>query len=51
LVDLNTSRRFTRLIEGTLQVHNLGNKYTNDHDGGYASLGRQTKVGLRIRTP
>jgi len=49
LADLNVSQRFTTVVEGTLQVQNLANHYQNDVGTINASIGRQTKVGVRIR--
>jgi len=49
LVDLTASRRISSRAEGVLQVQNLTDRYTNDYDGRLASIGRQTKIGLRIR--
>jgi outer membrane receptor protein involved in Fe transport len=49
LADLTASRRFTPHVEALLQVQNLADHYTNDTFGGNATLGRQTKVGARIR--
>jgi len=49
LGDLNVSQRMTRTMEGILQIQNLGNRYRNDTGIDIASLGRQTKAGLRVR--
>jgi len=49
LADLNLSQHVTANADGILQVQNLRNTYMNDSDLGYASMGRQTKFGLRIR--
>jgi outer membrane receptor protein involved in Fe transport len=51
LADLNASHRFSRLIDGVLDVHNLEDRYVNDVDARYATKGRQVNAGLRIRTP
>jgi len=32
-----------------LQVQNLTDHYANDYDARFATIGRQTKVGLRFR--
>jgi len=47
--DLNASYRLSAGAEGVLQVQNLSDHYANDFDARYASLGRQTKLGLRVR--
>jgi len=49
LADLNASQRINRMVEGTLQLQNVGNSYKNDTDASFASMGRQTKLGLRVR--
>jgi outer membrane receptor protein involved in Fe transport len=49
LADFTAAHRFARAVEGVLQVQNLTNRYENDSDAGYATIGRQMKVGLRIR--
>jgi hypothetical protein len=41
--------RFSAWIEAMLEVQNLTDRYTNDVDVWSASIGRQTKVGFRIR--
>lgn len=47
--DLNASHRLSSSVEGTLQILNLGDFYRNDSQFAFATLGRQTKLGLRIR--
>jgi len=49
LADLNASHRFSARLEGVLQVQNLANYYVADAWAIYASMGRQTKAGLRLR--
>ena len=49
LTDLNATHRLSARVEGVLQVQNLSNLYVNDLDGGSAVMGRQTKIGFRIR--
>jgi len=49
LADLTASHRFSSHLEGVLQVQNLADRYTNDKYAGYATMGRQSKVGVRIR--
>jgi len=51
LVDLTALHRFSPRVEGVLQVQNLANRFTNDYDAEYASMGRQTKGGIRVRLP
>jgi len=48
LSDLNASHRLSSHVESILQVQNVTNYYSNDFDETYASMGRQTKVGLRV---
>jgi len=48
LGDLNASQRFSDRVEGVIQVQNLANKYYNDNNAFYASMGRQMKGGFRI---
>jgi hypothetical protein len=47
--DLNVTHRFSAAIEGIVQVQNLTNYYRNDYDLQGASIGRQSKAGVRIR--
>jgi outer membrane receptor protein involved in Fe transport len=47
--DLSVTHRFTSHIEGLLQIQNLGNLYVNDYDATYPTIGRQSKVGARLR--
>jgi hypothetical protein len=49
LVDVKASRRITSYADGLLQVQNLTNDYTNDIDASNAVIGRQTKLGFRLR--
>jgi len=46
--DLNAAHRFSSVIEGIVQVHNLTNYFT--HDVGYsnASMGRESNLGFRL---
>jgi len=48
LADLMVSHHFASPVEGVLQVQNLGNRYTNDLDAQFASMGRQVKLGMRL---
>jgi outer membrane receptor protein involved in Fe transport len=47
--NLTASRRLTTSCEGILQVDNLLNSYAGDYNALKAEIGRQTKLGLRIR--
>jgi outer membrane receptor protein involved in Fe transport len=49
IADLNASQRLSSRIEGVLSVQNLNNNFTNDRDADYAVIGRQTRMGFRIR--
>jgi outer membrane receptor protein involved in Fe transport len=49
MADLNASKRFSSRIDGILQIQNLADFYENDFRADYATMGRQSKVGLRIR--
>jgi len=47
--DLNISQRVAANADLLAQVQNVGNAYHNDVRADYATMGRQTKVGVRIR--
>lgn len=47
--DLNASHRFSSRLDGTLQIKNLTDYYANDFSANYATAGRETKAGLRMR--
>jgi len=49
LSDLNASQRFSNAIEGIVQIMNLTNSYDALVSPDFAAMGRQTKVGVRIR--
>jgi len=49
IADVNVSHQFGSVVEGLLQVQNVANTYRNDVDVQYASIGRQSKVGFRLR--
>jgi outer membrane receptor protein involved in Fe transport len=49
LADLTASHRFAPRVEGVLQVQNLADHYTADSYAAYASMGRQLKIGARVR--
>jgi outer membrane receptor protein involved in Fe transport len=47
--DLNSAYRFSTRVDGTLQVMNLGDYYPNDYSMQYATAGRATRAGIRVR--
>lgn len=49
IADLNATHRFGSHIDAVLQIHNLNNYSQNDFSGLYAAIGRQSKLGLRVR--
>jgi outer membrane receptor protein involved in Fe transport len=49
LADMTVSHRFLSGVEGVVNVKNMANQYTNDLEGRFATLGRQMKLGLRVR--
>jgi len=49
IADLNVSQRMSAVLDGMLQIQNLTDFYQADPGVSYASIGRQTKVGLRVR--
>jgi len=49
MANLNASHRFSSLIEGILQLQNLTNFYQNDLTAAQVVMGRQTKLGARLR--
>lgn len=49
MADLNASHRLSSRMETVLQVHNLTDFYRSDRSSQYATMGRQTSVGVRIR--
>jgi outer membrane receptor protein involved in Fe transport len=49
LVDMNTALRVSSHMEGILQIQNLADRYVNDYDARWATIGRQLKGGFRIR--
>lgn len=48
-VDLTMNHRFSSRADAIAQVNNLGNAYNNDLSSWYPTIGRQSKLGLRIR--
>jgi len=48
MADLNAAQRISQTMELLLQVQNLSNVYHNDVRVDYATMGRQTKAGVRI---
>jgi hypothetical protein len=49
IADLNASRHVSTFIDAMMQVQNLTNVYQNEYGAGFATMGRQTKVGFRVR--
>lgn len=49
MADLNASHRFSPHLDGVLQIQNLTDFYRNDNQIQFTSIGRQTKVGLRVK--
>jgi outer membrane receptor protein involved in Fe transport len=49
VTDLTASHRISSRMEGVLRVQNLTNRYVNDYNDGYASMGRQTRLGFILR--
>jgi outer membrane receptor protein involved in Fe transport len=49
MTDLNANYRISRSIESTLQIQNLTDIYHKEQDALYPVIGRQSKVGLRVR--
>lgn len=49
MADLNASHRFSKSVEGIVQIKNLTDFYQNDRDAGFANAGRQSKAGIRIK--
>jgi len=47
--DINASYRFTPAIEALAQIQNIADYYQEDVDVGIATIGRQSKVGVRVR--
>jgi len=46
---LDVTQHLMSRMDGTLHVSNLTNRYDPDYFVGYATMGRQTNLGLRIR--
>lgn len=49
IADLNVTRHVSSHLDALLQIQNLTDFYQNDVNVGVASIGRQTKLGARIR--
>lgn len=49
LADLTAAHRFSSHVEGLLQVQNLADRYKNDYSALYVTMGRQTKMGFRVK--
>lgn len=47
--NMNASQRLSERIETTLQITNLTNHYQNDYYYQYPTIGRQTRLGARVR--
>jgi len=48
-VDVNVAQRLTHAVDALVQIQNATNYYHNDLDAYYATIGRQSKLGLRVR--
>jgi len=49
MADLTASHQFTHTVEGVMQLQNLTNEFTDDFEARFASQGRQSKAGFRVR--
>lgn len=49
MADLNISQKLSSNMDGTLQIQNLTDYYRNDYNASAAVIGRQARVGLRVR--
>jgi hypothetical protein len=49
MTDLNATHRLSSSVESVLQIQNLMNHYTNDQREDFAVMGRQTRLGIRMR--
>ncbi len=47
--NMNASHRFSDVVETTLQIVNLTDAYHNDYTALYPTLGRQSRLGVRVR--
>jgi hypothetical protein len=47
--DLNATHRFSKRVEGVVQVLNVGDSYHADVGVLSATVGRQIKAGMRLR--
>lgn len=47
--DLNAYHNFSSRFESVLSIKNLTDFYQNDYDVQHATIGRQTKLGMRVR--
>lgn len=47
--DINATHRFSPRMDALLQISNLTDYYRNDFNVSYASSGRSSRIGLRIR--
>jgi hypothetical protein len=49
LADVTASHQFTHHVESVLEIQNLTDHYTLDASARAATIGRQTRLGFRIR--
>jgi outer membrane receptor protein involved in Fe transport len=49
MADITATHRFSQRMESVLEIQNLTDHYTQDAGATFATLGRQIKMGLRIR--
>jgi len=49
MADLNASHRLNHAVEGVVSIQNLTNKYRSDYDSIHGTMGRQSKLGVRVR--
>jgi outer membrane cobalamin receptor len=47
--DVVASHRLSPMAEAVLQIFNAANRFTNDYSANYAVIGRQAKIGIRLR--
>jgi len=50
MADLTVAHRVRTRLEALLQAQNVFDHYANDYHSGYATMGRQVKAGLRVKT-
>jgi hypothetical protein len=49
LADLIATHQLAAHVEGLVQIQNVGDQYHSDYGASYATLGRQTRAGVRLR--